>query len=63
MDHRITFKESLFLLPVLILLGIFSVYTICQTAIYSFFDYQLSDPVKTGCTSAASSMPASLRKI
>ena len=61
MDHRITFKESLFLLPVLI--GIFSVYSICQTAIYSFFDYQLSDPVKTGCTSAASSMPASLRKI
>lgn len=48
MDHRITFKESLFLLPVLILLGIFSVYTICQTAIYSFFDYQLSDPVKNG---------------
>ena len=48
MDHRITFKDSLFLLPVLILLGIFSVYTICQTAIYSFFDYQLSDPVKNG---------------
>lgn len=48
MDHRITFKESLFLLPVLILLGIFSVYSICQTAIYSFFDYQLSDPVKNG---------------
>ena len=46
MDHRITFKESLFLLPVLI--GIFSVYSICQTAIYSFFDYQLSDPVKNG---------------
>lgn len=48
MGHRITFKESLFLLPVLILLGIFSVYSICQTAIYSFFDYQLSDPVKNG---------------
>ena len=46
--HRIKFKESLFVLPVIILLCIFSVYSIIQTAIYSLFDYQLNDPQKAG---------------
>ncbi len=48
MKHRIKFKELVFVLPVLILLLIFSVYSIVQTAIYSLFDYQLNDPLKAG---------------
>lgn len=46
--HRINLKESLFILPVVLLLSVFSVYSIIQTAIYSLFDYQLNDPQKAG---------------
>lgn len=48
MKHRIKLKELLFVLPVLVILLIFSVYSIIQTAIYSMFDYQLNDPLKAG---------------
>ncbi|MGE5496185.1 MAG: carbohydrate ABC transporter permease [Burkholderiales bacterium] len=48
MKHRIKLKELLFVLPVLVILLIFSVYSIVQTAIYSLFDYQLNDPLKAG---------------
>jgi multiple sugar transport system permease protein len=48
MRHRIKLKELLFVLPVLVILIIFSVYAIIQTAIYSLFDYQLNDPLKAG---------------
>lgn len=48
MKHRIKLKELLFVLPVLVILLIFSVYSIIQTAIYSLFDYQLNDPLKAG---------------
>jgi multiple sugar transport system permease protein len=48
MKHRITFKEMLFILPVIIFLLVFSVYSIVQTGIYSLFDYQLNDPLKAG---------------
>ena len=48
MKHRITFKEFLFILPVLLMLAVFSVYSIVQTGAYSLFDYQLNDPMKAG---------------
>lgn len=48
MRHRIRLKELLFILPVLLILTIFSVYSIIQTGIYSLFDYQLNDPQKAG---------------
>lgn len=48
MRHRIKLKELLFVLPVLVILLIFSVYSIIQTAVYSLFDYQLNDPLKAG---------------
>lgn len=48
MKHRITFKEFLFILPVLLMLAVFSVYSIVQTGAYSLFDYQLNDPLKAG---------------
>lgn len=48
MKHRIKLKELLFVLPVLVILLIFSVYSIIQTAVYSLFDYQLNNPLKAG---------------
>ncbi len=48
MRHRIKLKELLFILPVLVILTIFSLYSIMQTGIYSLFDYQLNDPQKAG---------------
>ena len=48
MKHRITFKEFLFVLPVLLMLLVFSVYSIVQTGTYSLFDYRLNDPLKAG---------------
>lgn len=48
MKHRITFRELLFVLPVILMLLVFSVYSIVQTGVYSLFDYQLNDPLKAG---------------
>lgn len=48
MKHRITLKELLFVLPVILFLVIFSVYSIVQTGVYSLFDYRLNDPLKAG---------------
>ena len=43
MKKKITFKQALFLLPLLILLGIFAVYPIITSAVYSLFDYRTND--------------------
>ena len=43
MKKRITFTQALFLMPLLILLGIFAVYPIVTSAVYSLFDYRTND--------------------
>lgn len=48
MKKRITFKQALFLLPLLILLGIFAVYPIVTSAVYSLFDYRTNDQKVAG---------------
>lgn len=42
------FREFLFILPLFILLAVFSVWPIVQTFSYSFFDYRLNDQQKAG---------------
>ncbi len=44
---RMGFKESLFILPAIILIVIFSLWPIFKVINYSFFDYQLSDQQKS----------------
>ncbi|QHE51252.1 ABC transporter permease subunit [Pontibacillus sp. HMF3514] len=41
-------REFLFILPILILIGIFSLWPVVQSFTYSFFDYQLNDRTKSG---------------
>ena len=48
MKKKISFKQALFLLPLLILLGIFAVYPIITSAVYSFFDYRTNDQTVGG---------------
>ena len=48
MKKKISFKQALFLLPLLILLGIFAVYPIITSAIYSLFDYRTNDQTVGG---------------
>ena len=43
MKKKITFRQALFLMPLLILLGIFAVYPIVTSAVYSLFDYRTND--------------------
>ena len=43
MKKKITFRQALFLMPLLILLGIFAVYPIITSAVYSLFDYRTND--------------------
>ena len=43
MKKRITFKQALFLMPLLILLCIFAIYPIVTSAVYSLFDYRTND--------------------
>ena len=43
MKKKITFRQALFLMPLLILLGIFAVYPILTSAVYSLFDYRTND--------------------
>ena len=48
MKKRITLKQSLFLLPLLLLLLIFAVYPILTSAVYSLFDYRTNDQTVAG---------------
>ena len=48
MKKKISFKQALFLLPLLILLGIFAVYPIITSAVYSLFDYRTNDQTVGG---------------
>ena len=48
MKKRITFKQTMFLMPLLILLGIFAVYPIVTSAVYSLFDYRTNDQSVAG---------------
>ena len=48
MKKRITFKQTLFLLPLFILLGIFAIYPIVTSAVYSLFDYRTNDQSAAG---------------
>jgi multiple sugar transport system permease protein len=41
------FKESLFILPAIVLIAIFSIWPIFKVINYSFFDYQLNDQQKS----------------
>ena len=48
MKKRITLQQSLFLLPLLLLLFIFAVYPILTSAVYSLFDYRTNDQTVAG---------------
>ena len=48
MKKRITFTQSLFLMPLLLLLGIFAIYPIVTSAVYSLFDYRTNDQSVAG---------------
>ena len=48
MFKRLSFKQTLFLLPLLLILGVFSVYPIITSFVYSFFDYQANDQQRAG---------------
>ena len=48
MKKRITFRQALFLMPLLILLGIFAVYPIVTSAVYSLFDYRTNNQAVAG---------------
>ena len=48
MKKKITFKQSLFLMPLFILLGIFAIYPIVTSAVYSLFDYRTNDQTAAG---------------
>lgn len=45
--RKMGFKEFLFIVPILILIGIFSLWPVAQSFTYSFFDYQLNDRTKS----------------
>ena len=48
MKKKITFTQALFLMPLLILLGIFAIYPIVTSAVYSLFDYRTNDQSVAG---------------
>jgi len=48
MKKRITITQALFLTPLLILLGIFAIYPIVTSAVYSLFDYRANDQTVAG---------------
>ncbi len=48
MKKRITFKQALFLVPLFLLLGIFAIYPIITSAVYSLFDYRTNDQTVAG---------------
>ncbi|KGP74211.1 carbohydrate ABC transporter permease [Pontibacillus yanchengensis] len=41
-------REFLFILPILLLIGVFSLWPVVQSFTYTFFDYQLNDQTKSG---------------
>ena len=43
MVKKMTFKQFLFILPLLIFLGVFSIYPIVTSFMYTFFDYRIND--------------------
>lgn len=43
MVKKMTFKQFLFILPLLIFIGVFSVYPIATSFLYTFFDYRIND--------------------
>jgi len=45
---KMGFKEALYIIPTLILLGIFSFWPVIQSLTYTFFDYRLNDQQKAG---------------
>ncbi|ALC92623.1 ABC transporter permease [Bacillus sp. FJAT-18017] len=45
---KMGFKEWLFIVPTLILIGIFSLWPVFQSLTYTFFDYRLNDQQKAG---------------
>ena len=48
MKKRITFTQAMFLVPLLLLLGIFAIYPIITSAVYSLFDYRTNDQSVAG---------------
>ena len=48
MKKRITFTQTLFLMPLFILLIIFAIYPIITSAVYSLFDYRTNDQTVAG---------------
>lgn len=43
MIRRMTFKQFLFILPLLVIVGIFSLYPIVSSFVYTVFDYRIND--------------------
>lgn len=43
MVNRMTFKQFLFIIPLLALIGVFSFYPIVSSFVYTFFDYRTND--------------------
>ena len=43
MVKKMTFKQFLFILPLLIFIGVFSIYPIVTSFMYTFFDYSIND--------------------
>ena len=43
MVKKMTFKQFLFILPLLIFIGVFSIYPIVTSFMYTFFDYRIKD--------------------
>ena len=48
MKKAISFKQAMFLLPLLLLLAVFAIYPIITSAVYSLFDYRTNDPTAAG---------------
>ncbi len=48
MIKRLTFKQFLFIIPLLVFLGVFSVYPIVTSVLYSLFDYRTNDQQYNG---------------
>ncbi|GAA0356767.1 carbohydrate ABC transporter permease [Bacillus horti] len=48
MKKRLSFKESLFILPAIIIIAIFSLWPVVQSLTYTLFDYQLNNQQKSG---------------
>jgi len=46
--RKMGFKEWLFIVPTLLLIGVFSLWPVLQSFTYTFFDYRLNDQQKAG---------------